>query len=64
MLADIDNVGEVLTPGRMATLVIYPAEPAQVARVAEEKPVRFPRGGGPHSFRLRKRKRSSSRESR
>ena len=31
MLADIDNVGEVLTPGRMATLVIYPAEPIQVA---------------------------------
>lgn len=39
MLADIDNVGEVLTPGRMATLVIYPAEQAQVA---ESKPASLP----------------------
>jgi WD40 repeat protein/biotin carboxyl carrier protein len=36
--ADIDNVGDVLTPGRQATLVIYPGKPIEtVARTMPEK---------------------------
>jgi multidrug efflux pump subunit AcrA (membrane-fusion protein) len=36
--ADIDNVGDVLTPGRQATIVVYPGKPVEtVARVIPER---------------------------